>query len=171
MAQQCPRDPRSGGGEPLKHIGAQFGSRDVLADGDYNIERDRNLHSALINDIGKSRDFPGAKKPASGSSGWTVVKRQPTAAEGPSTMHQGGRTTAAAIDSANIVTPMQQLRSETAKAQPWHALRQLCITCHSYFGNLMPKPSSMPHAGILTGCDIQIWKRSNTSGPTLCAIL
>jgi hypothetical protein len=131
MAQPCPRDPRSGGGEPLKHIGAQFGSHDVLADRDYNIERDRNLHGALINDIGKSRDFPGAKKPASSSSGWTVVKRQPTAAEGPSTMHQGGRTTAAAIDSANIVTPMQQSRSETAKTQPWHALGQVSEECNT----------------------------------------
>ena len=131
MAQPCPRDPRRGGGEPLKHIGAQFGSRDVFADGDYNIERDRNLHGALINDIGKSCDFAGAKKPASGSSGWTVVKRQPTAAEGPPTTHLGGRTGAAAIDAANIVTPMQRLRSETAKAQPWHALGQVSEECNT----------------------------------------
>jgi hypothetical protein len=122
MAQQRPRDLRSGGGESLKHIGAQFGSHDVLADRDYNIERDRNLHGALINDTGRSRDFPSAKKPDSSGSGWTVVKRQPTVAEDPSTTHRGGRTSAAAIDSANNVTPMQRLRSETANAQPWHGL-------------------------------------------------
>lgn len=125
MAQQRPRDLRSGGGESLKHIGGQFESHDVLVDRDRNIERDTNLHGAIINDTGKSHDFPDAKKQANSGSGWIVVRRQPTAAEDPSTTHLGGRTCMPSFDSANSVTPMQRLRSETAKAQPWHGLGQV----------------------------------------------